>query len=136
MTIHARISCLCIAGERGAVTRSPPGAVPGIVEPTVHVERPFDFKKQPRGQQRLVFEPSPDRRRPGLVPLDGMELQPVPPASSGFVAQLLGQGSEREDLRGLRGHLQGPELGSHAYRRAGGSPALYPEGAALLRLAI
>lgn len=129
--------------------RSPPGALPGIVERNgqaernAQAERPFDFKKQPRGQQRLAFEQWPDRRRPvggdgrsGLVPLGGTELQPLLPASSGFVTQLLGQISEREELRGLRGHLQGPELGSHAYRRAGGSPALYPEGASLLRLAV
>jgi hypothetical protein len=55
-------------------------------------------------------------------------------ASAGFMTQVLGQALGGEVSAGLPGHRDGAALGSDAYRRAGGEPALYPTGATLFRL--
>jgi hypothetical protein len=55
-------------------------------------------------------------------------------ASTGFMTQVLGQVLGGEFSAELPGHRDGAVLGSDAYRRAGGEPALYPTGATLFRL--
>lgn len=55
-------------------------------------------------------------------------------ASAGFMAQVLNQAWGGGLSAGLPGHRDGAVLGSNAYRRAGGEPALYSTGATLFRL--
>ena len=55
-------------------------------------------------------------------------------ASAGFMAQVLNQAWGSGRAAGLPGHRDGAVLGSNAYRRAGGEPALYSTGATLFRL--
>ncbi len=57
-------------------------------------------------------------------------------ASPGFVAQILGQASGPQPDQPLLHHRDAPVLGSAAYRRAGGEPALYRSDPALFRLAV
>jgi hypothetical protein len=53
-----------------------------------------------------------------------------------FMAQVLGQTGDRTEGSVVREHRDGPALGSTAYRRAGGEPAIFPSDATLLRLAV
>jgi hypothetical protein len=50
------------------------------------------------------------------------------------MAQVLNQTWGSGPSAGLPDHRDGAVLGSDAYRRAGGEPALYPTGATLFRL--
>ena len=136
----------------------PPAAVPSksvlvqVPQPRARVReiapprkagRPFDFEERPAGRARAKGdEAAGDRRRVrlGLVPagtlIEGDAQGIASPPSTSFVAQVLGQYSETVGFGALGRHRDAPELGSHAYRRAGGEPALYPANAALIRLAV
>ncbi len=136
----------------------PPSAVPSksalvqVLQPLARVRevgpprkagRPFDFEERPAGRARTKGDEAAGERRRvrlGLVPAGTLVESDVrgiaSPASTGFVAQVLGQYSEPVGFGAFGRHRDAPELGSHAYRRAGGEPALYSENAALIRLAV
>lgn len=74
-------------------------------------------------------------RRPDPAPRTFSHLS-APGASTTFAAQLLGQASTRDEDRFPPHHRDGAELGSVAYRRAGGEPTIYSSEAALIRIAV
>jgi hypothetical protein len=61
---------------------------------------------------------------------------PLQAGSVAFLTQLLGQASETAQAHAVLGHRDGPSLGSEAYRRAGGEPALYRSDPALFQIAV
>ena len=91
-----------------------------------------------RGERRAAEQGGRDSRaaeRPVRLagPRRGL---PYRGAAPGFVAQVLGQASGPQPDQPLLHHRDAPVLGSEAYRRAGGEPALYRSDPALFRLAV
>ncbi len=91
-----------------------------------------------RGERRAAEQGGRDSRaaeRPVRLagPRRGL---PYRGAAPGFVAQILGQASGPQPDQPLGRHRDAPVLGSEAYRRAGGEPALYRSDPALFRLAV
>lgn len=104
-------------------------------------------KSHSRTTRRDAHQPGPDRVDPdGKAALSlhrGPEQTPptighlsTPRASATFVAQVLGQASAPGHESVLRQHRNGAELGSIAYRQAGGEPDLHPSTAALFRFTV
>jgi hypothetical protein len=97
---------------------------------------------RPRGERRTAEQGGGDSRASGrpvrlAEPLRGLpRALPYGGAAPGFVAQILGQASGPQPDQPLARHRDGPVLGSAAYRRAGGEPALYRSDPALFRLAV
>ncbi len=81
-------------------------------------------------------QPESERRGPRETSAQDSAPESGPDAATGFLAQVLGQAAESGAHGPLAGHRDGPTLGSEAYRRAGGEPALYSPEPALFRLAV
>jgi len=75
------------------------------------------------------------RSRPRTSDSEAQSFSATGIVSSSFLAQVLGQDlGPAGNIVAL--HRDGPALGSDAYRRAGGEPAIYSEEPRLLRLAV
>ena len=116
---------------------------------TARVIRPDDnaAKAQSHAKRRDggdLTSNSSDPDRPRALPFHGGPEAPslalgelsAAGASAAFVAQLLGQAGAPGQASSLRHHRDGAEITSTAYRQAGGEPALFSSGAALVRLAV
>ncbi len=97
-------------------------------------------------QRRTPPFPQPDledarrpstRDRTAAEAPQGIRIPPTTHAAPPFAAQLLGQQASAA-LAGpeLLGHRDAAALGSEAYRRAGGEPAIYSEAPAYFRLSV
>jgi hypothetical protein len=137
---------IAIAGEplppsRAVVPRAPHPPPPQSLStdaPSQRRGRSLGFQARPARQETGGSGPG---RRPAQAPAARPAVESHAPrhaskAAAGYLAQLLAQAGDGPDEGPLQRHRDGPSLGSAAYRRAGGEPAVYPEAATLFRLAV
>lgn len=101
-----------------------------ITEPHEQIE-PRRQRPQPDRAEREARQPATGRNLPALR-AEPAEDERV--ATNRFLAQLIGQQHGLE--AGFGRHRDGAALGSDAYRRAGGEPALYSDQPRLLRITV
>lgn len=67
---------------------------------------------------------------------NGASLPNLSTSSASFLTRVLGQAMASDGLGGLQRHRDGAAIGSDAYRRGVGEPAVYPTGATVFRLLV
>ena len=123
--------------SRAAHPTAPVQEAAATLKPAPFGKAPDRFQAHDRRHEpgRSDRDPTPRTERRASNPhLEAAIVGRPSGASAGFMAQVLNQAWGGGPSAGLPGHLDGALLGSDAYRRAGGEPALYPTGATLFRL--
>ncbi|MFQ6018066.1 MAG: hypothetical protein ACE5KF_07700 [Kiloniellaceae bacterium] len=125
-----------VPSPAGAERRGRPIAAIGRVSHLQDEARAGHSRQGPGGSQRSQ-EPKGTHGLPVVVavPGAGPPRDPSNSPSSHFLVQMLGQ-KLGPSARLLTQHRDGPVLGSDAYRRAGGEPALYTDQATVFRIAV
>ena len=130
--------------SRAVVSRAP--GRPTLPPPALTTETVAQRQGRPTRFQVRAAQPETDGSGAGKRPAQQLQKaraaaqhqtpRPSQAASAGFLAQVLAQAQDGKSESPLQHHRDGPDLGSSAYRRAGGEPPIYPEAATRFRLAV